>query len=589
VKLFGYDIQFAKVEDVSKVERTVNAEGTARLQSLARSLASETPLGTSAGATGPHPTPGALPPIEQGESDPIQFQFPWGNNLQYTPRTGYGSPFSTLRSLAATSPEIFMCIQVRKDQMSALEWDIAPRDKHDKSETTAKRIAEARAFFAKPDKVTPLKSWLQTAVDEILTIDALSIYKRRTRGGSVYGYEIIDGATIKPLLDSHGKTPLPPEKAYRQIIYGAPMRGGDMSTEELMYCIKNPRVWTPYGMSPTEAVLLIVSAALNRTMYNLSYYVKGNIPEALVGAPDSWNPKQIQQFMTYWNAVMKGDPTNRSGLRFVTETMAKNVHEFRKPDFTTSWELWLLKVICACFGVTPSEIGFTDDVNRATSHTQGDVNERRGIKPTANFLKGIFDAILATDLGFADLETVYSGSEGQHQLQQAQVDEIHLRTGIKSLDELRTRNGDPAIGAGPAVLTAMGPVLWADALLEKPEPADGKPEPGKKTSSTPTPNDDGQEADLKKYFGVALKDVTAGKSVRAFRSTSISPRILKSLATILATAKTDADVIAAFAPVYKAQRLSAKQKKESTAMKSKVSGVLADMRKSFVEHMSEAL
>lgn len=348
-----------------------------------------------------------------------------------------------LRSLAATSPAIGLCIQTRKDQMAALDWDYAPKDKKAKGTNFDPQIARARAFFAQPDGVTPFKTWLQVAVDEILTIDALSVYKRPTakaaakrtaaaaKGqryqytpGDVLGYEIVDGSTFKVLLDESGNIPRPPEIAYRQIIYGAPMTAGDCSADELMYRPKNVRTWTPYGMSPIEMALLIVTADLNRAVFNLSYYTEGNIPEALVGVPDAWTPKQIQQFREYWNLLLAGDPKNRERLMFVASTMARTVHEFKKPDFTTQYDLWLLKTQCACFGVTPSEIGFTDDVNKATSKTQGDVNQRRGVKPMANFLKALQDEMLA-EMGLPEIEAVWSGGEGEDALTQAKIMDLN--------------------------------------------------------------------------------------------------------------------------------------------------------------------
>jgi hypothetical protein len=42
------------------------------------------------------------------------------------------------------------------------------------------------------------------------------------RGGSLYALDIIDGATIKPLIGEDGRAPEPPDPAYQQILKGIP-------------------------------------------------------------------------------------------------------------------------------------------------------------------------------------------------------------------------------------------------------------------------------------------------------------------------------------------------------------------------------
>lgn len=598
-------------DDVSKAARSVNAGGTALVQSIASSLQTPAiPAGTGTPASGPHPNPGVLPPETEGFGEPVQFQFPWGTNQIYTPRQGFGTPFDQMRNLASMVPEVQMCIQCRKDQMVALKWDFAVKDKKRDTQDAAD-INRARAFFAKPDGVTPFNTWVQMLVDEVLVIDALSIFKRRTRGKTagritgtdMYGYEIIDGSTIKPLLDMSGRSPLPPSKAYRQIIYGSPMTGADFTSEELIYRPRNVRTWTPYGMSPLESLMLVVTGALNRSLYNLSYYREGNIPEALAGVPDTWQPKDIKNFNAYWNMLMVNDPSNRSKMRFVPQSIAKSVHEFRTADFSTAWELWLLKVTCACFGVTPSEIGFTDDVNKATSKTQGDVNQRRGVKPMAGFIKGLFDMILATDLGLPHLEAVFSGGEGEDALSQERIMDLRLRNGRVQLDELRSEDGNAPLGLPPGMITATGYTPFET-------PATGTATGGKKVipegtaaavggDSAQTGNAEeaaataatamAEKADLERYKAVALKAVKAHKRVPAFQSAVIQPERLHQVAKALSQVKTLEQVRAVFRSVAKAQTLSPNQAAEMRSLQRELEAVLSAEGGALVSHLEPAL
>ena len=56
----------------------------------------------------------------------------------------------------------------------------------------------------------------------MLVIDAATLYPRYNRGGSLYALDVIDGATIKPLIGEDGRAPEPPDPAYQQILKGIP-------------------------------------------------------------------------------------------------------------------------------------------------------------------------------------------------------------------------------------------------------------------------------------------------------------------------------------------------------------------------------
>jgi hypothetical protein len=98
------------------------------------------------------------------------------------------------------------------------------------------------------------------------------IYPRYTFGGDLWSLEVIDGSTIKPLIDEYGGRPLAPYPAYQQVLYGFP-RGeftADTTIDDARPADRSPagtpptssstpaastRVWTPYGYSAVEQAL----------------------------------------------------------------------------------------------------------------------------------------------------------------------------------------------------------------------------------------------------------------------------------------------------------------------------------------------
>jgi hypothetical protein len=163
-----------------------------------------------------------------------------------------------------------------------------------------------------------------------LVIDAATIYPRVARGGALFSLDIVDGATIFPLIGEDGRTPEPPDPAYQQVLHGVP--AADFPAEELMYLPRNARVHRIYGMSPVEQIALTVNIALRRDVATLEYYRAGSIPDSFATLPKEWTFDQITQFQEYFDALMVGNLSRRRMLKFMPSDF--KLQEARQPLWT---------------------------------------------------------------------------------------------------------------------------------------------------------------------------------------------------------------------------------------------------------------
>lgn len=505
-------------------------------------------LATGTPASGQPPNPGPLPRATDTERTPVRWGFSQAYNATQTPGRGKLAAFAILRQLADVSDITRICIEARKDQITGLEWEIVSRDKKAKADrATLAKVEGAKAFFRRPDKRRDFKTWLRMICEEIFVIDALSVYRRRTRGGDLYALEVKDGSTIIPLLDQTGDTPMAPNVAYRQIISGRPVEGGDCTVDQLYYRPRTARVHTPYGMSPTEAVLLTVNAALQRASFNLAYYSEGNIPRGLMSAPEGWTPDQIEKFQTMWDELLTGNLVGKSRMRIVGNGMAESFKQYVDPDFSTAFDEFLLKVNCAAFGVTPSELGFTSDVNKSTSQGQENITYRRGVRPLVLFLQDFFDEILANDLLMPDLQFKFIGGEPEDRKLQAEIDKLYWSIGKVSTDDLRQRDGQDPIGLGPMIETPMGPMPVEDLLNAGVDKDPDTSEVDAPSGATdPAELEAAAQKDLRAWKAVALKDLKRGGTVREFTSDVLPADVKLTVRLGLLKAKSPRDVVAVF-------------------------------------------
>jgi hypothetical protein len=275
----------------------------------------------------------------------------------------------------------------------------------------------------------------------------------------------LDGATVKPVLDNFGRTPMPYKKgrgmvypvAYQQILKGFP--AVDYSTRDLIYKPRNVRATTPYGFSPTESILSTINIALRRQSFTTAYFTAGNIPEALIGVPENWTPQQISDFQKYWDSVLEGDDAARRHAKFVPGGVAKTYITTKEPDLKAEFDDWLARIVCFAFSVSPQAL--VKMMNRASGEVQKAQAEEEGLVPIMQWAKELVDLVIHDELESPDVEFVYVGEDSVDESAKAVILDGQVKIGIKSINEARVEvglapiKGDEAYNT-PMPYTAMG-------------------------------------------------------------------------------------------------------------------------------------
>jgi hypothetical protein len=408
-----------------------------------------------------------ITPLAPPEVAGRQWDYPSGYNLSTLPRVYEPVSFQTLRGLAEGYDLLRLVIETRKDQVARLTWSISPRDK----KSSDPRAAALTAFFARPDGMHTFGDWLRLLLEELFVIDAPALYMSRDRGGRLTALLPIDGATIKPVIDDWGRTPQPTIEngvalypvAYQQILKGYP--AVDYSVRDLIYRPRNIRVNRAYGFSPVEQVITTVNIALRRQMFLLDYFTQGNIPDSLIGVPESWTPDQIASYQKYWDAYFDGEFGRRRRAKFVPGGVAKTFIQTKEPDLKGPFDEWLARIVCFAFSISPQAL--TQQMNRATAETQKDLAEEEGLAPVLAWVKDLIDSILAQEFDAPDLEFSFSAEASVDPQQQEAILSSYTSKGILTINEARAALGrDPLAEAAanrPMALTGNGYVPLGQA------------------------------------------------------------------------------------------------------------------------------
>jgi len=448
-------------------------------------------------------TPGAINPVnpDTGRAEPRRFEFQVAQNINVTETRLI--PFKTLRAAADSIDILRRCIEVTKSKLTGLDWDItlgtdasekiAAEAGGDHVRAMAKarekytdEINRIREFWENPDKANGLtfSDWLMIAAEEILVIDAWAIYPQQTVGGDLYGFQILDGATIKPLIDDRGMRPMAPNAAFQQILYGFPRSefsandddpkaDGEFTTDDLAYCVRNRRTISVYGYSPVERALPLADIYLRRQQWIRAEYTEGVLPELMFTTDEDWgnNPDLLLAYENILNDDLSGQTQQRKRARLLPKGLSPVVSEGYGERFKDTLDDYLITSICGHFGVQPAEIGFAPKSGLGGAGFQeGEAQnaEAIGIQPLANWISKMITNLSYTYLNMPrELEFRLMTSKRQDNEGNARKSQIEVTSGGKTINERRSELGLPLLDTPQADMPLI--VSGADIFLFSPE------------------------------------------------------------------------------------------------------------------------
>ncbi len=436
--------------------------------------------------------------------DAREWDYPTGYNLEIVNR--HIVLGEMLRGIVRGSGIIANELSARVDELVSLPWKFVLKNpaKGVKSEEDP-RIKELNAFFKMPDRKIPYPQWMEMIFRERYTIDAATVYIWKNRAGTKpYALEVIDGNTIVPKIDDRGRIPDWPSLAYVQIVKGLPM--DNFTEREIVYMPRHRWAQMPiFGYSEVEQILMEATQQVRKTMYMLNFWNEGTCPDVMVCCPENWTAEQIALWQGTFDALMSGNLKLKSKMRFIPGggkpfEMKGSAGDLLKSEY----DEWMARIVCRAFRTDPKPY-IKDPQPKANAEEFSQQMRAQGLNGEMLWWSAFMERLIYLGWGWDDIGHVFDTNEETAANDQATIDTSHLADGMRTVNELRARDGLDDVEGGdvPMVKTGTGwmPLAVLAAQKAMPSPVapggtSGASGTGKNASKpTPTQKEAGTAAD----------------------------------------------------------------------------------------------
>src|SRR5512146_3223678 len=343
-----------------------------------------------------------------------------------------------LRRFAET-PVARKAINTIKDRIAGMRWRVQSR--RDPAAADA-RLAALSACFEAPNPDDSFRSLAEQVLEDVIVggFGAIELGLSDDPARPLVLWPV-DGATIRMKPDWDG---LPASQRYVQVTGRAgPDANISLNDDELIYIRLNPRSHTPFGLGRLEVAFETINEFLGAHRY-AARLASNSVVQYALWLQDL-APAQHERLIRWWQDEIEG--TGRVPILSVeSKPEVLRFGQGNDSDLRLAWQEFLLRVIADAFDLPPLFLGLEHDVNRATAAELSDLAFRQAIVPTARlFAEHLTRDAIHKKLGWDDLEFVFTDVDARNEREEAEIQEVLLRSGVLTVNEARKMRGLPPL------------------------------------------------------------------------------------------------------------------------------------------------
>ncbi|MEK0335831.1 MAG: phage portal protein [Nitrosopumilus sp.] len=433
----------------------------------------------------------AVPQIE-----PISERTRDGLPKAYIPKFLYKPPFGyprfvdlpNIRRLAST-PYVDMCITTIVDELSSIPWDILVKEGIEPTPVHDDQIKHVKSFYENPN--TNKESFDEIRrkyTRDILEVDAGVINKIFNMKGEMVEMVARDGVTFTKNPDIFGMitdrdgiikdsnialtgkedrlmepgwinaVDVREKAAYFQYGWITGAKPVPFGKREIVWFERHPRTDSIYGRSPVEVLANTIQTLIYAVEHNLEYFNDNSIPKGVLGL-EGLDAEGLKGFRDQWKEQQrKRDSAGNWKKDFHNIPIVGTLPKFERLQFTNSelelleGQKWWAKMVWACFGVTATELGYTEDAKGLSNQiVQSNIFRKRAINPILRLEEYKHNHEILSEFDYPDLEFKFLMFDVEEETKKATLYKLQLDAGYKTINEVRRDEGMDEVEEGDEI------------------------------------------------------------------------------------------------------------------------------------------
>jgi len=303
----------------------------------------------------------------------------------------------------ATSPYVEMCVDTIINEVASIPWDIVPEEGFE-GKVSDEQIEQIKTFLTNPN--TNYESFedvfIRMAVRDLLEIGNFVWIKVFNLAEDMVEIVTRDAATFTKNPDIHGMFTDRDEIVLQHQIFmvGQPInifqeitqigvkeraayfQYGWMSgpipvpfgKREIVWGELKKRTDSHYVYSPIQILANTLQALIWAIEADVEFFNDNNVPAGIIGLEGA-DSESIDAFRDQWFEVMRKKDAFGNAKRAIHKVpMVGQIPKFERISLTADEmqliekQKWWSKLVWSCFGLTPTNLGYTEDA-------QGEANQ----------------------------------------------------------------------------------------------------------------------------------------------------------------------------------------------------------------------
>lgn len=359
-----------------------------------------------------------------------------------------------MREIALKTPTVAACINSIVDYAQGVKIKLRNVDPTQIADPD--KVKHVQDYMSKPNNVDTWRWFLIKIIEDMAVMGAAVVEIEPDSVGYPANLNVIDAARVKIDFDETGVL-----LGYNILdAYGRPKPGRDgvhtWQPNEIIYFSRNPVSNTRYARSQLQQ--LYSCAILEDLMLSFigGKFTESNIPYGIYDLGDV-SEEELDEAVSLWNEQSQ-DAQHKVILTGSKSGGKWNIFGYHLKDLDCAALLQEVRGrIMGVLGVTMNELGDSQDVNKSNGYNLSFTFKKRAVEPGLDELTStLTKRFLWDSLHYNDLEYFYEEIDSRDELLAAQIDDLYLKMGVVSPNEIRNRRGDPSVPGGDELGLILG-------------------------------------------------------------------------------------------------------------------------------------